>query len=722
MPDIPPATLDLGLDYWRFTLPGYGVLAVGAVLCRALNGAGSTRTGLLIDIICYAVILMPAAALVSGAGLFGAMRGSSPHPNRAWAALVGVHALAAIIYVVVFLHGRWKHKEIALSRRIVDMTEKVGKPERLMNVLALLLASRTPVPFSSIAGRVIGYDDGAAPDALEKRFDRDRQDLRELGVEVEYAGETAEMPAGYFVRKDAVFQRKIAITNEEAMLLSVAARVGAAATGGGALFDALKGALRKLAVDTPLVEHPPGREAVGVLRVDAGDRMSRRLVAGLAEAIAREQRLKFRYRGMRDRDGELEAREPLRARDVPRRVVPRGLRPRPARDPRLQGRAGSPARWIRTPVRPRRRTPFPRTSGCRTTSRARPTTSGPRSRRRSSCASKGLPAGRRSLRAWSRRSSRTTATTSVVSVEVRRPLGLVPWVLSCGGDVEVVSPATLRAARPARGGGPVVSELKQQLDRALAVLAVAASRPEISLGEIAKRTHSEEGEVASDLFDTLSMCGTPPYLPHDYISCALEGDRVTVRFADQFRRPISLNPLEALSLKIAIESLTPPDEPTPRVVVDLLKKIEEGMSAQHRTRFRALAKSVVAKMPGAGGPMLARLREAVRGSRGGRARSRGARAQGGAPDACVRSGSSRGRATGISSRPSPRATVWFRSGSTGSPACARRARASSLPRTSSSRPSRRRRPSPTRGRTRPRSSGFEARRRAGSARSPRPGR
>jgi putative MATE family efflux protein len=116
MPNIPPATLDLGLDYWRFTLPGYGVLAVGAVLCRALNGAGSSRTGLLIDIICYGVILMPVAALVSGAGLFGAMRGSSPHPNRAWAALVGVHALAAIIYVVVFLHGRWKRKELrALS-------------------------------------------------------------------------------------------------------------------------------------------------------------------------------------------------------------------------------------------------------------------------------------------------------------------------------------------------------------------------------------------------------------------------------------------------------------------------------------------------------------------------------------------------------------------------------------------------------------------------------
>lgn len=157
-----------------------------------------------------------------------------------------------------------------------------------------------------------------------------------------------------------------------------------------------------------------------------------------------------------------------------------------------------------------------------------------------------------------------------------------------------------------------MSDIKRELDRALSVLAVATSRPEISLGELAKRTHSDEMEVVTDLFETLSMCGTPPYLPHDYITCTLEGDVVTVRFADQFRRPISLNPLEALSLKIAIESLTPPGEPTPRVVVDLLRKIEEGMSHQHRARFRALAKSVVATVPGAGGPVLSVLQQAIR--------------------------------------------------------------------------------------------------------------
>lgn len=113
MPEIPPATLDLGLDYWRITLPAYGVLAVGAVLSRALNGAGSTRTGLLIDVACYILILMPAAAIASGAGLFG--RFSSPHknPDRVWLALVSMHVLAGIIYTAVFLHGRWKRREIA---------------------------------------------------------------------------------------------------------------------------------------------------------------------------------------------------------------------------------------------------------------------------------------------------------------------------------------------------------------------------------------------------------------------------------------------------------------------------------------------------------------------------------------------------------------------------------------------------------------------------------
>jgi proteasome accessory factor B len=324
--------------------------------------------------------------------------------------------------------------------------EKVGKPERLMNVLALLLASRNPVPFSEIAGRVIGYDDGAAPDALEKRFDRDREDLRELGVEVEYVRETAEMSGGYFVRKDAVFLRKIAITNEEAMLLSVAGRVGAAATGGGALFDALQSALRKLAVDTPLVDPAAGPIAsLGVLRVDAGDPTSRQLVAGLAESIAKERRLKFRYQGMRDRSAR------------PRRVSPWGLGMfrgawylagfdherrgiRVFKVARIQGKvapdSGPRAPEDSVPADFRMEDHVPREAfdvGSSAPETVELRVLGPPDRAAFSAGVKPKVISEE-------------GGTSVVSIEVRRPLGLVPWVLSCGGEVEVIRPASLRAA------------------------------------------------------------------------------------------------------------------------------------------------------------------------------------------------------------------------------------------------------------------------------------
>ena len=47
----------------------------------------------------------------------------------------------------------------------------------------------TPRPFSEIRGRVSGYDDEASEEALEKRFDRDKKDLRKLGVPIEYVAE-----------------------------------------------------------------------------------------------------------------------------------------------------------------------------------------------------------------------------------------------------------------------------------------------------------------------------------------------------------------------------------------------------------------------------------------------------------------------------------------------------------------------------------------------------
>jgi proteasome accessory factor B len=325
------------------------------------------------------------------------------------------------------------------------MPDKVEKPERLLNLLALFLGSRVPVPFSDIAGRVVGYDDGAEPEALEKRFDRDRVDLRELGVNVEYAQESAELPAGYFVRKDAIFQRRVTITNEEAMLLSVAGRVGSAATGGGALFEALRSAFRKLAVDVPPVDPGQGGDPVAVLRVDAGDPRSREAIAAIAQAIARERRIRFRYRGMRDDKARVRVVSPhglgmfhgawyLAGFDHDRREI------RVFKAARIEGKVeqdpGARKPEDSVPASFEMQDHLPKEAY----------DLGPSAPRSVVLRVLGPPDRAAFSTGLSPEVLSDDGTTAVVSIKVRKPLALVPWVLSCGGDVEVVRPATLRAA------------------------------------------------------------------------------------------------------------------------------------------------------------------------------------------------------------------------------------------------------------------------------------
>jgi proteasome accessory factor C len=56
------------------------------------------------------------------------------------------------------------------------------------------------------------------------------------------------------------------------------------------------------------------------------------------------------------------------------------------------------------------------------------------------------------------------------------------------------------------------------------------------------------------------LCGVPPYLPNDYISLFIDGDHVTVDYAEHFSRPARLSLQEALALRLAIARLHIPEE------------------------------------------------------------------------------------------------------------------------------------------------------------------
>ncbi len=133
------------------------------------------------------------------------------------------------------------------------------------------------------------------------------------------------------------------------------------------------------------------------------------------------------------------------------------------------------------------------------------------------------------------------------------------------------------------------------VSRCLALIPLIREHQGMTLDELARLSRLPKERIADELGQVLLMCGVPPYFPHDYISFSLNGDRVQIGFADHFRRPISLNSLEALALKLACESLTPPGKPVPRAVATLLRKVEGAMSSEQRRQFRNLARRVAVR-------------------------------------------------------------------------------------------------------------------------------
>jgi predicted DNA-binding transcriptional regulator YafY len=172
---------------------------------------------------------------------------------------------------------------------------KVAKLERQLNLVSYLLSARSPVPFSDIRGKVVGYDDEATPDAVEKRFDRDKADLRSIGVDIDYVANDAFGRAGYVIDPRGYFLRETTLAPEDAMLLAVLQR--ALGVVDDALGRNLKSALAKLTIDSRLPE--PLRASVAeqhLLTLGRPEKdPGRTHLAVLGEALGRRRRVSFRY-------------------------------------------------------------------------------------------------------------------------------------------------------------------------------------------------------------------------------------------------------------------------------------------------------------------------------------------------------------------------------------------------------------------------------------------
>jgi len=100
------------------------------------------------------------------------------------------------------------------------------KTERLMNLIFALLVSRQYLTKDQIRESIADYRD-STPQAFDRKFERDKEELRELGINVE-TGQNDKYfndEPGYRIRRDEAELPDLELTREEAAVIGLATQV-----------------------------------------------------------------------------------------------------------------------------------------------------------------------------------------------------------------------------------------------------------------------------------------------------------------------------------------------------------------------------------------------------------------------------------------------------------------------------------------------------------------
>jgi proteasome accessory factor B len=101
------------------------------------------------------------------------------------------------------------------------------KPERLLNLTFMLLSTSRFLPKDHIRRAIGPYRDAPSDDAFERMFERDKEELRALGIDIETGNFDPffDDEQGYRIRRDTAELPEIELTPQEAAAVGVAANV-----------------------------------------------------------------------------------------------------------------------------------------------------------------------------------------------------------------------------------------------------------------------------------------------------------------------------------------------------------------------------------------------------------------------------------------------------------------------------------------------------------------
>ena len=211
-----------------------------------------------------------------------------------------------------------------------------SKLQRWIDLLAALLGHRMPVTFAELAKDVPAYlEDGSVAagnpsPSLKRMFERDKLELRELGVPIESVGEEGSDESAYRIRTKDFYLPYLGIVSERGVAKpAVVDRYGyrsletlafsadeleairdgarrAVQAGDAVLADEARAAIRKLAFDLPLGATDGADQQLASPR----RRSDPKTLSTLGDALFRRKRVSFTYHTMHSGSTAERAAEP----------------------------------------------------------------------------------------------------------------------------------------------------------------------------------------------------------------------------------------------------------------------------------------------------------------------------------------------------------------------------------------------------------------------------
>jgi proteasome accessory factor B len=171
----------------------------------------------------------------------------------------------------------------------------MDRTERLLDLVATLLDATEPVPLSRIRELFPDYAEGT-PEANERKFERDKAELAELGIPLRYEQNDNENQSGYYIDRDAYYLPELKLRAEEWALLYTA---GSAVLARGDFPGGrdLAHALRKISFSRGLEPVPQFSDALAFTG-EQGQRQQalRETLEQLWVAVQSKKRAGFTYR------------------------------------------------------------------------------------------------------------------------------------------------------------------------------------------------------------------------------------------------------------------------------------------------------------------------------------------------------------------------------------------------------------------------------------------